>query len=239
MSSQIMDQTLSCKEWIRWNPVSVESQSNTRSCLPSGHISLAPLAFHPFPGSTLWWTLGSRSEGNEGSSSQEPGTSSSNIWRTQYCVDSGWSNSKQPPTTGSGCYGCRRSNLTYSRAFPYRQTIDSTSLQCRHHIFDKRWNLVERINTDLWVQWRTHYLQSMQARNKWQTPSRKFCIGDIVVVKDDTLVQRTWPLGRIVKLYPGSDNLVRTADIICNGKEYNRAINWLVLLVSAESIDSS
>ncbi len=105
--------------------------------------------------------------------------------------------------------------------------------------FLKRWNLVERINADLWVQWRTRYLQSMQARNKWQTPSRNFCVDDIVVVKDDTLVQRTWPLGRIVKLYPGSDDLVRTADILCNGKEYNRAINRLVLLVSAESIDSS
>ncbi len=103
----------------------------------------------------------------------------------------------------------------------------------------KQWNLVERINADLWVQWRTRYLQSMQARNKWQTPSRNFCVDDIVVVKDDTLVQRTWPLGRIVKLYPASDNLIRTADIICNGKEYNRAINRLVLLVSAESIDSS
>ncbi len=100
----------------------------------------------------------------------------------------------------------------------------------------KRWNLVERINADSWVQWRTRYLQSMQARNKWQTPSRNFCVDDIVVVKDDTLVQLTWPLGRIVKLYPGSDNLVRTADIIRNGKEYNRAINQLVLLVSAESM---
>ena len=60
-------------------------------------------------------------------------------------------------------------------------------------------------------------------------------IGDIVFLKDETLVTRTWSLARVVKVYPGKDGLVRVVDLLCQGKVYNRPIHRLVLLVPEDS----
>ncbi len=95
----------------------------------------------------------------------------------------------------------------------------------------RRWNLVKSLHTDLWRQWSARYLQSLQARSKWQHTSRNFKKGDVVIIKDETLVHRTWPLARVEQTYPGEDGLVRTVDLICQGKIFRRSTNRLVLLV--------
>ncbi len=94
----------------------------------------------------------------------------------------------------------------------------------------RRWNLVKSLHTDLWRQWSARYLQSLQARSKWQHTSRNFKKGDVVIIKDETLVHRTWPLARVEQTYPGEDGLVRTVDLICQGKIFRRSTNRLVLL---------
>ena len=55
-----------------------------------------------------------------------------------------------------------------------------------------------------------------------------------MVVKDPTLVQRSWPLGVVTKVLPGSDGVVRVVDVRCNNKEYRRSANCLVLLFSSD-----
>ena len=99
----------------------------------------------------------------------------------------------------------------------------------------KRWNLVKRLQTELWRKWSTTYLQQLQSRKRWIKTSRNFMIGDIVIVKDETLVRRTWPLARVVKVYPGKDGFVRVVYLLCQGKVYNRPIHRLVLLVPEDS----
>ena len=98
----------------------------------------------------------------------------------------------------------------------------------------KRWDLVQRISTDFWRQWRSRYLQSLQSRSKWKTPSPNVKVGDIVVLKDETLFDRTWPLALVIAVYPGKDGLVRYAEVRCREKTYRRSINRLVLLFSAK-----
>ena len=55
-----------------------------------------------------------------------------------------------------------------------------------------------------------------------------------MVVKDTTLVKRSWPLGVVTKVLPGFDGVVRVVDIRCNNKEYRRSANSLVLLFSSD-----
>ena len=96
----------------------------------------------------------------------------------------------------------------------------------------KRWNLVRRLNADLWKLWKGRYLQSLIARAKWKRPEREFHVNDIVIIKDDeTFGHRTWPLARITKLFQGQDNLTRVVDLSCRGKTYRRSTDRLVLLV--------
>ena len=57
------------------------------------------------------------------------------------------------------------------------------------------------------------------------------------MVKDHTLVERSWPLGVVIKVLPGADGVVQVMDIRCNNKEYRRASNRLVLLFHCDQPD--
>ncbi len=81
----------------------------------------------------------------------------------------------------------------------------------------RRWNLVKRLQQDLWIAWSARYLQSLQERTKWSKPSRNFQPGDVVLLKDEVLKHRGWPLARVLKTYPGDDGLVRAVDLRCQG----------------------
>ena len=111
------------------------------------------------------------------------------------------------------------------RALPVRVDLDTqpTLLKC--------WNRVKRLCADIWKVWHSRYVQSLQARSKWNSATRSLQPGDVVLLKDDSLMSRHWPLALVLKAYPGEDNLVRVVEVRCQGKIYKRAINRLVLLV--------
>lgn len=46
----------------------------------------------------------------------------------------------------------------------------------------RRWNLVKRLEYQLWQQWKKEYLTHLHQRAKWMTPQTDFKIGDIVLV---------------------------------------------------------
>ena len=91
------------------------------------------------------------------------------------------------------------------RAPPTR--VDTTSKESTL----RRWNLVKRLSADLWTRWIHVYLQGLQQRSHWKTPSRNLIPGDIVLLKEQNLGRRTWPMARIIRTYPGEDGLTRVA----------------------------
>ena len=97
----------------------------------------------------------------------------------------------------------------------------------------KRWNLVQRLQPNIWKMFHTRYMQSLQARNKWKEKSVNLKIGDIVIVKDQSLAGKNWPLAIITNTFPGKDKLIRVVKIRCHGKTYLRGINQLTLLTSS------
>ncbi len=98
----------------------------------------------------------------------------------------------------------------------------------------RRWNLTERLQTDLWKHWLAAYISSCSARAKWLRPGRPLRVGDIVLVKDESLRSRSWPLALVTKLHPGDDNITRVATLYCRGKEYKRPVIRLVPLITDE-----
>ncbi|KAH8338724.1 hypothetical protein KR059_000422 [Drosophila kikkawai] len=64
-----------------------------------------------------------------------------------------------------------------------------------------------------WDQWSMEYLQELQMRNKWKTASQNVKEGLLVLVKEDNVPVMSWPMGRIVKTYPGKDDHVRVVDV--------------------------
>ncbi|XP_063394197.1 uncharacterized protein LOC134679240 [Cydia fagiglandana] len=50
-------------------------------------------------------------------------------------------------------------------------------------------------------------------KTKWHTSTDQLQVGTMVLVKDRALPPLLWLLGRVTKLYPGTDNVTRVADI--------------------------
>lgn len=96
----------------------------------------------------------------------------------------------------------------------------------------KRWNLVQRLQYEIWHRWKSEYLPQQQQRNQWKRPNLTFQVGDIVLIKDIDSFQRVWPVGRITAVYPGPDGLIRTVDVWSRGKTWTRTTHKLVHILS-------
>ncbi len=53
-------------------------------------------------------------------------------------------------------------------------------------------------------------------------------------MKDETLTIRSWPLAKVVEVFPGPDGRVRAVDLLCRGKKYRRSSHNLIFLEMEE-----
>ena len=67
--------------------------------------------------------------------------------------------------------------------------------------------------------------------NKWHHPSRNLAIGDIVLLKEDGIVQTRWPLARVLEVYSGTDGIVRVARVKTERGTYKRPVTKLAVLL--------
>ncbi|KAL7726462.1 hypothetical protein ACLKA6_001084 [Drosophila palustris] len=98
----------------------------------------------------------------------------------------------------------------------------------------KRWELVSRPKQGFWKQWSEKYLQELQARHKWKTVNANIKEDMLVLIKEDNIPVMSWPMGRIVKTYPGQDNHVRVVDVKTASGIFKRPITRLAPLFPEE-----
>ncbi len=77
----------------------------------------------------------------------------------------------------------------------------------------RRWRHSQVLAEHFWKHFVRHYLPNLQIRQKWKTEEANLQIGDTVVIVDQQLPRSLWPVGRIVQVFPGSDQRVRSAEI--------------------------
>jgi hypothetical protein len=70
----------------------------------------------------------------------------------------------------------------------------------------------------------------MTSRKKWRTPARNFAVGDFILDDWKNAPRGRWRTGKIVKVYPGADGLVRAADVEFSTGILRRGTNQLALL---------
>ncbi|GFV99611.1 integrase catalytic domain-containing protein [Trichonephila clavipes] len=75
------------------------------------------------------------------------------------------------------------------------------------------WQKITKIIQLIWKRWSVDYLNSLQQRNKWHFEKKNAKIGDMVLIKEDTLPSCQWSLGRINNIYPGKDSKVRVVEV--------------------------
>ena len=97
----------------------------------------------------------------------------------------------------------------------------------------RRWKLIRQLSQDIWRIWRTSYSKSLNAHTRWKEARPNLRVNDIVLIKDETLLNRTWPLARVTRVFTGQDGLVRVVEVFTNGTTYRRPVNRIVRLFNA------
>ena len=109
----------------------------------------------------------------------------------------------------------------------------------RPHLL-RKWRQCQAMAHHLWTRWSKEYLNSLQARSKWQTNKPSLQVDDIVIIRPHQhFFSCHWPLGRITKILPGKDNLVRVVELKTANGLFQRAVTQLSLLFRPGEEESS
>ncbi|XP_043478769.1 uncharacterized protein LOC122509074 [Leptopilina heterotoma] len=87
------------------------------------------------------------------------------------------------------------------------------SLPSSQHSLLTRWQLVQQKTEQFWKQWSLEYQQDLQKRYKWTKSNPNIKIGDLVLIRDINLPKSNWQMGRVLKIHPGKDGLVRVVTV--------------------------
>lgn len=99
---------------------------------------------------------------------------------------------------------------------------------------NRRWRQVQYLADVFWKRWCKEYLMQLQERQRWSTPGRNFSVGDVVLIVDDTSPRNSWPLGKIVEIFPDKKRFVRQVKVKTKSSELCRPITKLCLLQGSE-----
>jgi len=93
-----------------------------------------------------------------------------------------------------------------------------------------RWQHIQKLKQHFWQRWQKEYLHHLQSRTKWHTGSENLRVGTIVLLVDENQAPLQWTLGRVLKVYPGADNIVRVADVKTSKGQFRRSVKKLCAL---------
>ena len=99
------------------------------------------------------------------------------------------------------------------------EIVDSSQFDIR-----KRWRRVQELMRHFWQRWIKEWLPSLNSRKKWNSSNINHKEGDVVLVLSPDTPRGKWPLGRIVKTYPGPDGVVRVVDVKIGKNTFKRPV---------------
>lgn len=91
-----------------------------------------------------------------------------------------------------------------------------------------RFQLLQQMSQRIWHRWHLEYLHTLQQRFKWNDSINPPKVGDLVLLKEENTPPLQWRRGRIIALHPGTDGVVRLAEVrIAKGTVLQRAVSKL------------
>lgn len=88
----------------------------------------------------------------------------------------------------------------------------------------------ERYKADLfWKRWDQEYLPWLQERQRWHEKKKSLKVGDIVVIMDASAPDGSWPLARVLEVFPDRQGLVRSVKLQRKSNIIERPVTKLCL----------
>ena len=88
----------------------------------------------------------------------------------------------------------------------------------------KRWRRIQELTRHFWHRWMTEWIPSLSARKKWFHERKNLEVDDIVLLVSPDSHRAHWPLGRVIKVYPGKDGQVRSVKLQVGDKQLVRPV---------------
>lgn len=102
-----------------------------------------------------------------------------------------------------------------------------------------RYQVLQRMVQSFWTYWSQEYLVRLQQRPKWKQAKTNLGVNQLVVIKEDNMPPSKWVLGRILKTFPGKDNLVRSVEVKCKNTVVTRPIHKLCPLPIRDNLEEN
>ena len=99
--------------------------------------------------------------------------------------------------------------------------------------YTRRWRHVQYLGDLFWKRWVKEYLPTLQLRQRWLNEQPNFRVDDVVLVMCENTPRRSWPLGRVSRVFPGKDGLVRSVELQTQDSVLVRPVDRLCLLEGA------
>lgn len=94
-----------------------------------------------------------------------------------------------------------------------------------------RYRHMQFVIQQFWSHWSRNYLQTLQGRSKWKVANQSdLAEGKLVLLHEDNVPPMCWRLGRIAKLHPGADGLVRVVLVKTKNGLFKRSVHKLSVL---------
>jgi hypothetical protein len=101
--------------------------------------------------------------------------------------------------------------------------------------YQKRWKISQQLADEFWHRFVLEYLPDLTKRAKWCQDGKEVCLGDVVIIIDETAPRNTWEKGIIHQLHPSADGKVRSASVRTASTIRKRPVSKLAILVPAKS----
>ena len=98
----------------------------------------------------------------------------------------------------------------------------------------KRWRASQAMVNEVWKRWLREYVPDLIEIRKWLRPQPNIGVNDLVLILDQNSPRGHWPLGKVINVIPGPDNVVRSAIVKTKTGELTRPVSRLCLLEVGE-----
>lgn len=85
------------------------------------------------------------------------------------------------------------------------------------------WQQVQQFFQKIWHKWSVQYLRTLQQRTKWDKHQTNLQVGDLVLMHECSPPFQ-WPLARVTQVYPGTDGVVRVAQVKTKSGLFKRPV---------------
>ncbi len=94
----------------------------------------------------------------------------------------------------------------------------------------RRWRQVQYISDLFWKRWVKEYLPLLQERQKWNQRKRSLTAGDVVVIMDSSAPRGSWPLAKVLEVFPDKRGMVRSVKLQTKNNIIERPVTKLCLI---------